>query len=194
MLPKSKGSTSSRSIHSADRLSPFAGVTSQVMASPNNTTQQSTPDLLVTPTMPQLKETADRIQTRFHVTGPTALFTLKRWRAALHARYRNSETRTVIWRDVDHFNQDIECSDRYLDCSTPDVPTDLGRTFVQVFGGKTKKITITVIFRKRRISGGTCHIQGHEVDQWVLDEFRSLCAYVQQLQDNCADPNDNHPV
>nr|KAG5694767.1 hypothetical protein BaRGS_002720 [Batillaria attramentaria] len=30
--------------------------------------------------------------------------------------------------------------------SPKDVPTDLGRTFVQVFGGKTKKITITVIF------------------------------------------------
>ncbi|KAK7474459.1 hypothetical protein BaRGS_00034281 [Batillaria attramentaria] len=156
--------------------------------------QQPTSHPPATPYKPVIRDTACGTQTRFRVKGPEAAITLKRWRTALHTRYfwllESSGFHSLIWRDTDHKNNDLAVDDSLLDCSTSALPDDLGRTFVQVIEGSAKKITITLHYHKRRISGGCCHVQGHEKDFWVLSEYEALCAFVQQLQEGSTNPSD----
>lgn len=166
-------------------------------------TQHPTPNTLTNPfkrDKPVLKDTACGQQTRFYSNGPSGIITLKRWRpgTALYHRYVNLlQARggyTIVWRDTDHRNEPVDCEDIYWDCSAPDIPDDLGKTFIQVRGGAKPKITITLYFHLRRKTGGTCLVQGHNKDAWVVSEYESLCTFVQQLKEGCADPADNVPV
>ena len=150
----------------------------------DNATHDTASDTLPSTTKPSLRDTINGLQTRFFCRGPSALMTLKLWRAALHTRYiralRDTGAAHVIWRDTDAYDDDIPCDDSYLDCSTPDLPKDLGETFVQVWRGKAKLITVTLFYHSRsRATGGSCLIQGYEKDSWVHTEFEALCTHVE---------------
>ena len=87
---------------------------------------------------------------------------LRRWRDALRLRYtvqlKNfSEDFTTIFREIGYDGKDIILRD--LRSRSASLPDSLAKSFVQIWRGDTKMITITVHFKMDRRKGGTCMIK-----------------------------------
>ena len=151
--------------------------------------------------VPVLRDTRDKDrQTRFFCQGETAMSVMKRWRHALYVRYMiylkesGGDLFSIDWEDRDKEENLMTVGDVFLDCSNPDIPEDLAKTFCQVHRQGVKLITITLYYKRRKTLGGTCLIQGNEKNAWVTREYLALCDYVKQLQEGAPHPADNVPT
>ena len=123
------------------------------MASPTVTSEtvSFTPDCIKNPFV---KDTLDYRQKVF---GSESIDVLRRWRKALSFRYLHllqeayRDTYQVVWEDVD-FQEKTITSVRTRTASRS-IPDNLAKTFIQIWQGTAKYLTITLYYRKKKISG-----------------------------------------